>query len=74
MRTHFDFALTPEQFIKAVKRNHQRLMRILPTRWLIQFFYVALVAALAFMLVYTSRLLQGIEIIEVGVSPPQSIT
>ena len=59
MRTHFDFVLTPEQFIKAVKRNHQRLMRILPTRWLIQFSYVALVAALAFMLVYTSRLLQG---------------
>ena len=59
MRTHFDFVLTPEQFNKAVRRNHQCLMRVLPTRWPVRFFSVALVAALVFMLLYTSDQLQG---------------
>ena len=51
--------LTPKQFIKAVRRNNQRLMRALPAHWLLQLLSAAMVAAPTFILMYTSDLLHG---------------
>lgn len=59
MRIHFDFVLTSEQFIKAVRRNNQRLTRALPGYWMIQLSSFALVAALVLLVFYTSGLLHG---------------
>ena len=59
MRIHFDFVLTSEQLIKAVRRNNQRLTRALPAYWLIQLSSFALVAALVFLVFHTSDILQG---------------
>lgn len=52
-------ALTPKQFIKAMRRNNQRLMRALPAHWLLPVLSAAMVAAPVFMLMYTSDLLNS---------------
>lgn len=59
MKTHFEFVLTPEQYIKVIKRNNQRLISKMPAGWLIQMAPLAMVAALTFLLIYSMDLQQG---------------
>lgn len=53
MKTAFEFALTAEQFVKAVRYNHQRFTRSLPAQTLMRALPVVIGAGLAFIFTYS---------------------
>lgn len=55
----FQYELTPKQFIKAIGRSNQRLMRAMPVHWLLQLLSAAVLAGPSFMLVYSLNLLDS---------------